>query len=701
MRGYWIRAALLALAVGMTGPALRAQQRSPAEVRLQAAIHTEEVEGNLQRAIELYREVVSRYGGERDVAARALLYLGRTYEKLGSQEATRAYQRVVREYGDQSQVAAQARARLTALQTAATPVAGHGPVARRLLTNEDNADDGMFVTMTPSPDGRRVAYIGLEEGREGHVFLRDLASGTEEQLLPGMPTVMHWSPTWSPDGTRLAFVEKIIETSMTTIKILDLASRAVTAVPGTEVPAAERRGALGMGPLAWSRDGHFLLYGYDPDGPSPSEIGIIPVSGGARRALAYSVGWGSLSPDGRYVTYTVGERGSEQVFVQPVGGGTRRQITSEPGGNRVPAWSPDGSAIAYFRRDGIWVVPVTRGNAAGAPRLAYASRTAFSWRSAAWTAAGGLYMLQSFDEGVPHRIAVDPATGAFAGAAERLPPYSVPGGGLVGSFKWSPDMQHTAFATGFGDIVIYGANGTSVASHTVAPYENLFAMSWSGDGREVFFSHYWVPAGAALAALEVASGRVREIARWTGRQVVRTVGADGRRLLLHYREDQDQATPEGLVVVEAGQPGGRLVAPAWDADSLHLKWRERMSAQGDRVAFSRSARRGSSDDESLWVVGSDGTGLRRIATIKEIGGVLWDPSGRFLAYAGRADSTAVVLRIVEVATDVERGSTRLPSELWGKFELSDWSQDGRFIGFVAWEPRMEYWVVQGLLGRER
>ncbi|MDP3775178.1 MAG: tetratricopeptide repeat protein, partial [Gemmatimonadales bacterium] len=132
-----MRKLLLAFAVGMVGPTLQAQERSPAEVRLQAALHAEEVEGNLARAIDLYRDVARRYGRERDVAARALFYLGRSYEKQGSQEATRAYQRVVREYGDQSEVAAQARARLAALQAAAPTVAGRGPVARRLLSGAD------------------------------------------------------------------------------------------------------------------------------------------------------------------------------------------------------------------------------------------------------------------------------------------------------------------------------------------------------------------------------------------------------------------------------------------------------------------------------------------------------------------------------------------------------------------------------------
>jgi len=132
MRHYLMIGLLLAAAAGPACLSLNAQERSPAEVRLEAAQHMEEVEGNLTRAIDLYRDVVRRYGGERDVAARALFYMGRSYEKLGSQEATRAYQRVVREYGDQSQVAAQARERLAALR-APVPVAGRGPVARRLL----------------------------------------------------------------------------------------------------------------------------------------------------------------------------------------------------------------------------------------------------------------------------------------------------------------------------------------------------------------------------------------------------------------------------------------------------------------------------------------------------------------------------------------------------------------------------------------
>jgi Tol biopolymer transport system component len=693
MRQGQVATMVLALAVAWAAAGV-AQQT--AEQRFQAGLYQEEVQGNLQRAIAIYEEILNQHGANRAVAAKAQLHIGLCYETLGLNEAQRAYQRVVDDYADQTELAQEARARLAALQPA-VPVAGRGPVARRLLTNEDT-DIGNFIFMTPSPDGRRVAYVTLEKGREGRLFVRDLASGAEEQLLPGLPTAMHLSPAWSPDGTRLAFAERVMDAAVASVRILDLASRTVTAVPGTEIPPAGTTALAGIGmlPLQWSRDGRFLLYRRYRD--DPGELGIVAVAGGAGRVLAESVGWGSLSPDGRYVAYTVGEKGSEQVFVQSLSGGTRRRITSEPGGNRAPVWSPDGNAIAYFRRDGIWTVPVAGGDTAGAPRLAYASVTAFDWREPVWTATGGLYLVEAIDDRVPHRIAVDPATRNIVGAAERLPPYPVHTGWL---FRWSPDMQHTAFSTWAGDVVIAGADGSSVASHRVAPYETLGVLAWSGDGREVFCFYWKPPAGGVVAAVDVASGRVREMTRWTPQQQIQSVTPDGRRMLFKHRPDQDAATPDGLVIVEPGSPGSSLVVPWWDADSLPLKdtgvGMDQISLQGDRVAFARSAKRGSSDDESLWIVGSDGTGLRRIATIKEIGSILWDPSGRFIAYTGTPDSTTLALRVVEAATGVERSSTRLSSEWRGRLELSDWSHDGRFIGFVTAEPRMEYWVVQGLL----
>src|SRR5215467_10444695 len=63
-----------------------AQTVRPNEVRFREARHKEEVEGDLQGAIKLYRSIVAAKG-DRSLAARALVHLGRCYEKQGDDDA--------------------------------------------------------------------------------------------------------------------------------------------------------------------------------------------------------------------------------------------------------------------------------------------------------------------------------------------------------------------------------------------------------------------------------------------------------------------------------------------------------------------------------------------------------------------------------------------------------------------------------------
>ena len=57
---------------------------------LQAALHTAQVDGELEEAIRLYTGLRERYGDNRAVAARALVQIGQCYEKLGRAEARQA-----------------------------------------------------------------------------------------------------------------------------------------------------------------------------------------------------------------------------------------------------------------------------------------------------------------------------------------------------------------------------------------------------------------------------------------------------------------------------------------------------------------------------------------------------------------------------------------------------------------------------------
>src|SRR5687768_8256502 len=87
--------------VAVLGSAALMAQAARPEVQFKTAQHKEEVEGDLEGAIKLYREVAQ--ARDRALAARALLRAADAYQKLGSGEASKIYERIVRDFADQPQ----------------------------------------------------------------------------------------------------------------------------------------------------------------------------------------------------------------------------------------------------------------------------------------------------------------------------------------------------------------------------------------------------------------------------------------------------------------------------------------------------------------------------------------------------------------------------------------------------------------------
>jgi tetratricopeptide (TPR) repeat protein len=86
-----------------------------AELELERAAHREIVLGDPQGAIEEYRAILAHREAPNEVAAQALLHLGRCQEELGRRSEARAsYSRLIRDYGDQTPIVLQARVRLAA-----------------------------------------------------------------------------------------------------------------------------------------------------------------------------------------------------------------------------------------------------------------------------------------------------------------------------------------------------------------------------------------------------------------------------------------------------------------------------------------------------------------------------------------------------------------------------------------------------------
>src|SRR5262245_58956324 len=128
------------------GSYTEAQKVSASELQFREALRKQEVEGDLQAAIKLFKDIVDSKTAERAVKARALWQLAACYEKQG-QESQAIYQRIVNEFGEQP-AAKEARAKIAALR----PPAPNPTATLRVIEFNSN------VQNVVATDGQRAVY---------------------------------------------------------------------------------------------------------------------------------------------------------------------------------------------------------------------------------------------------------------------------------------------------------------------------------------------------------------------------------------------------------------------------------------------------------------------------------------------------------------------------------------------------------------
>jgi serine/threonine-protein kinase len=221
-------------------------------------------------------------------------------------------------------------------------------------------DPGLEVLPALSPDGRTVAYASGSAGRM-RVFVRPVAGGRRIALTDDTTQVQQ-QPRWSPDGSRVLFLER----------------GGVVSAPATggaetgEVPPGR------TGPVvsaAWAPDGKRMAYVvgdsvYVRDARGDSH-------GVARVYEAHGCGW---SPDGDYIACSsgnaialtagtlFGNASPSRVVSVRVRDGRVVPLTDSLSANLSPVWSPDGHWVYYVsNRYGPRDV-FAQAMAAGAPR---------------------------------------------------------------------------------------------------------------------------------------------------------------------------------------------------------------------------------------------------------------------------------------------------------------------------------------------
>ena len=396
------------------------------------------------------------------------------------------------------------------------------------------------------------------------------------------------SPTFSPDGTQVAFSWNGEREDNYDIYVKTVGSSDVRRL--TTNPAADTM-------PVWSRDGKAIAFLRDhPDGGT-NAYSVLPSGEGEQKLSDFRIAGGpsariDWSPDQRWIvgrpdmTEDLGRTGNWALYLIPLGSGSPRRLTA--------AKAPDIDLSPTFSRDGL--------------RLAYVACGISSGRSCA---VNVLELHADYTPaGPPRRLATVRQNGSIAWSRDgtsvvydtnargrwEIWRMSVDGGGEPERLEMPGDHSRQPAIAAAGDRLVFerASQGLGIFRlHAAgAPEPVLVSTAWDYNPR---FS----PDGRRIAFSSGRSGEVEEI--WLS-------SADG----------------SGARQLTRG-PGTRQTLPAWSPDGRH-------------IAFESTAASGRTD---IWVISADGGTPRRVTTDPgDENAPVWSRDGKRIYFLSDRDGTA-------------------------------------------------------------
>jgi tRNA A-37 threonylcarbamoyl transferase component Bud32 len=194
-------------------------------------------------------------------------------------------------------------------------------------------------------DGSKIVFRAVSESGDRNVYVMD-ADGTNLKQLTNDPA-QDYSPSWSPDGTRILFVSE--RDGNPELYAMDASGNNQTRLTSNDVPDYY--------PI-WSPDGTKILFHsrrdlntdiymvdaacVDKGNCNVGNIRLTTDAGGDFEA--------SWSPDSSQIVFVSERNGNPDIFIMDSDGSHQTALTNDVNADNTPAWSYDGNMIAFVSR---------------------------------------------------------------------------------------------------------------------------------------------------------------------------------------------------------------------------------------------------------------------------------------------------------------------------------------------------------------
>ena len=443
---------------------------------------------------------------------------------------------------------------------------GRKPDATQLTPLPLTAAPGWEWTPSFSPDGSQIAYAWdkTETGKTSHIYIKLIGSGRSVQLTTGPEP--DFVPSWSPDGRSVAFGRTLSQGN---------AIYLIQPVGGTERKLAN---GYFRGLMSWSPDGRFIATG---DRKSPNELTslhCLVVENGEEIRLTTppnahtSDADPAFSPDGRMLLFT---RCSGpytcalylldlSVNCRPKG--EAQLLREENGPISGIAWTADGKEAVYgFSSAGdIWsfhLMKIKVEAAAKPERLTYAgvgaSLPAIALR------ANRLAYIQNLSDIDIRRVQSGKPTRSFASSTR-----------IEFGPQYSPDGKHVAFNSNRSGVIqvwVCDTDGENLVQLTNSA-EASGTPRWSPDGRWIAFDRH-LKGGWHIFIMASDGGPSRQLTSSASDEVIPSWSQDGN--WIYYASNQTgryeiwKAPAKGGKETQVTRNGGWTAFESPDGRSLY------------------------------------------------------------------------------------------------------------------------------------